>query len=332
MVADHPSGRPQGGVSVAHPRSALRVAISRGPRTAAAVASRCACARSVRALALAVLSATYAMAPCHAQTGDRSADKPCGELVKIATTANTTTSYALARPAADAALKPPVAVILLPGGGGHVDLDASACPRALTGNFLIRSLPQWHALGFVTALVDARSDHPGDEGLASLRGQPQHANDLGKLIDDLRARTGAAIWVIGTSRGTISAANAASRLGGSAAPDGLVLTSTVTFGSTSRQRSWVSQTVYDFPLDAIRAPTLIVGHAEDSCFRTPARDMDRVAGRIGAARKQVVTVTGGPGAAAAAGDACGGRSAHGFLAQESEVIAGIARFIRGERY
>ena len=328
MVADHQGGGTEGGVDIVDPRtgadtgSGLRGFDRPKPRSFMRHIAR----------ALAVVALCAAFAPCHAQTDDRSAEESCGELVRIATAANTTTSYALARPTAEAALKPPIAVMLLPGGGGHVDLDANACPRALLGNFLVRSLSRLHALGFITALVDARSDHPGDEGLAQLRGAAQHAADLGKLIADLRARTSAAVWVIGTSRGTISAANAASRLRGSAAPDGLVLTSTVTFGSASRLRSWVSQTVYDFSLDAIRAPTLIVGHADDGCLRTPASDMSRVASRIGAARKQVVTVTGGPGAAAAAGDACSGLSAHGFLDQEAEVIACIARFIRGERY
>ena len=332
MVADHSSGRPQGGVRVAHPRAVFSVTIGCAARAVSAVMSRFAQARSVRALALAVLSATFAMAPCHAQPIDRSADPRCGGLVKIATTANTTTSYALARPAADASLKPPIAVILLPGGGGHVDLDASACPRALIGNFLVRSLPQWHALGFITALVDARSDHAGEEGLAGLRGSAEHADDLGKVIADLRARTNAAVWVVGTSRGTISAANASSRLAGASAPEGLVLTSTITSGGGSRQRPWVRQTVFDLPLDAIRMPTLIVGHAEDACMRTPATDMNRIAGRIGATRKQVVTVSGGPGSKASADDACTGRTPHGFLDQEAEVITGIARFIRGERY
>jgi len=283
-----------------------------------------------RVLGAAALAAGMAIAPCQAQTGDR--DKPCGDLVKIATHANTTTSYALARPAAEAALKPPIALILLPGIGGHIDLDASGCPRALLGNFLVRSLPEFHASGFITALVDARSDHFGDEGLAGLRASPQHADDLGKLIADLRARTSAAVWLIGTSRGTISAANAASRLTGASAPDGVVLTSTVTSGGNSRQRPWVSQTVYDFQLAAIRVPTLIVGHSDDTCIRTPPGDMNRVAERIAATRKQVVTVTGVPGGAAGDGDPCSGRTAHGFLGQEAEVIVGIGRFIRGARY
>lgn len=281
-----------------------------------------------------MLSVLWLIAPCHAQTQSRASGKPCGELVTIATHANTTTRYALARPAGDdARSKPPVAVVLLAGGGGHLDLDANGCPRALIGNFLVRSLPLFHAQGFVTALVDTPSDHAGDEGLGGFRADAQHADDLGKVIADLRARTNAAIWIIGTSRGTISASNAASRLAGAAAPDGLVLTSAITVGSSSRQFAWTRQTVFDLALDAIRMPTLIVGNAADACLRTPASQMNGIAERIGATRKQVVTVTGGPGggAAVASLDACAGRTPHGFLGQEAEVIGGIARFIRGER-
>jgi hypothetical protein len=46
-------------------------------------------------------------------------------------------------------------------------------------------------------------------------------------------------------------------------------------------------------------------------------------------------VNGGPGVAAGTQvsiDACLGRSPHGFIEQEAEVAAGIARFIRGGRY
>ena len=290
-------------------------------------AQRIAC--GAKALVVAVL-AIVVNAPSRAQTD--AANPSCGEPVTVATHANTATRYALARPGTNAAFKPPIALVLLPGRSGHIDLDASGCPRALLGNFLVRSLAYFHALGFITALVDARSDHLGDEGLAGLRAGAQHADDLGKVIADVRARTSAAIWIIGTSRGTISAANAAARLAGASAPDGLVLTSPLSAGAFSRQRPWVSQSVFDFALDTIRVATLIVGHSEDACIRTPPSQMDRIAGRIGASRKQVVTVTGGPGVAAGASDPCAGRTAHGFLEQEAEVIAGIARFIRGERY
>ena len=258
----------------------------------------------------------------------------CGEVATIQTHARTTTRYAFERPTS-----PPqgqaIAVVLLPGGGGHLDLDAQGCPRALKGNSLVRSIPHFRDLGLATALVDSPSDYTGDDGLAGFRTSSEHAEDLGKVIADVRARAGGAVWLVGTSRGTLSAASAASRLSGPSAPDGIVLTSAVTSGAQSRQKPWVSQTVFDVSLDRIRVPFLIVGHAADTCARSPASAMERVAARIGGTRKQVVTVTGGPGTPTgpqASIEACVGRAPHGFIEQEAEVAAGIARFVRGGRY
>ena len=253
----------------------------------------------------------------------------CGDVVSIGTHEGSTTRYARASQRAGQAL---AALVLLPGGGGHLDLDEAGCPRALTGNSLVRSLPLFQAEGFVTVLVDAPSDHPGEDGLAGFRITTQHADDVGRVITDVRARTGLPVWVLGTSRGAISAANAAARLSGRAAPDGVVLTSPVTYGSRGN-KAWVAQSVFDLPLQDIKVPALVVGHAADQCLRSPARLNGDVASRFSSVRKQVVTVTGGPGSPATTGiDACQGRSPHGFIEQEAEVAGGIARFIRGADY
>ncbi len=55
--------------------------------------------------------------------------------------------------------------------------------------------------------------------------------------------------------------------------------------------------------------------------------MGKITARIGGARERVVTVTGGPGYPGPVSlEACEGRSPHGFVEQEAEVAAGIARF------
>jgi hypothetical protein len=51
-----------------------------------------------------------------------------------------------------------VALILLIGGGGGIDLDEKGCPRELSRNVLMRMRPAFHRAGFATALVDAPSD------------------------------------------------------------------------------------------------------------------------------------------------------------------------------
>jgi hypothetical protein len=288
----------------------------------------------IRALMLAALSVEAMTATCAAQSRGAGSAGDCGEVVTIPTHDRTTTRYALARPTASTTGEP-IAVVLLPGGGGHLDLDAQGCPRALKGNSLVRSIPNFRDLGFVTALVDSPSDRVGEDGLAGFRSSSQHAEDLGKVIADVRTRANGLVWIIGTSRGTISAANTASRLSGPSAPDGLVLTSAVTSGARSAAKPWVSQTVFDLPLDKVRVPVLVIGHAADTCARTPPGSMDTITARTNGAREQVVTVTGGPGSPTglqAGIDACLGRSPHGFIEQEAEVATGIARFIRGGKY
>lgn len=257
----------------------------------------------------------------------------CGEVVAVETHDRSTTRYVLAHPKDVPVEGGRIALVLLAGSGGHLNLDEQGCPRALTGNSLVRSLPYFHTAGLITALVDAPSNHTGSEGLGGFRVSTQHANDLGKVIADVRERTRAFIWLVGTSRGSISAVNAAARLTGPSAPEGVVLTSALMLGTSGGRLIWTAHTVFDLPLEAIRLPVLVVGHTADRCLRSPANLMGRVVARTNGAREQVVVVTGGPGTPGAPDlGACEGLTPHGFTEQEAEVAAGIARFVRGGSY
>lgn len=257
----------------------------------------------------------------------------CGERVTLPTHDGSSMPYSLALPPAGAPQGARVALVLLAGGGGHVDLDEQGCARKLKGNSLVRSVPHFLAAGFATALVDATSDHTGEDGLGGFRIERAHAEDLGRVIADVRRRTGAAVWLAGSSRGSISAVNAAAHLAGPSAPDGIVLQSALMSGFRGGRKLWVAHTVFDLPLERIRVPVLIIGHAADKCSRSPPTLMPDLAARLAGARKQIVTVTGGPGWTGAVGtDACIGRAPHGFADQEAEVAAGIVRFIRGAAY
>lgn len=253
----------------------------------------------------------------------------CGELVSLPAHDGTTQRVSIASPAAAWG-----GVVLLAGGSGVIDLDDQGCAQALTGNSLVRGAPFLHAAGLITALVDAPTDlHRNPDGLAGFRADPRHAEDIGRVIAELRRRVNGPIWLVGTSRGTISAANAGARLAGATRADGVVLTSVLTAGNSRGQKPWVAQTVFDLPLASITAPVLLLGHADDLCVRTPPARMADVASRITSVRKQLVTVTGGPGGRGVAGvEACEGRSPHGFVGQEEDVLAGIVRFIRGAPY
>jgi hypothetical protein len=280
-------------------------------------------ARGIAALALCLFAATTQLA----------AQETCGEVVSIATHGRTTTAVSIGTPPASAPQDGRMALVLLPGGPGYAALDAKGCAQKLKGNSLVRSRDLFHSAGFVTALVDAPSDHRGEDGLGGFRMSAQHAEDIGKVIAAMRERTKLPVWLIGTSRGAISAVNAASRLAGPAAPDGLVLTSPVTSGRVGGRKAWVAQTVFSAKLDAIRVPVLVVAHAADTCIRTPPRLAGSIAAKTNGEREQTVTVTGGAGSGRGVSvEACEGRSPHGFIGQEAAVAAGIARFIRGRSY
>ncbi len=269
-----------------------------------------------------------------AASGAQTRPARCGQVVTVTTHEQTTTRYALSVPDATVAPEVPrMALVLLVGGDGHLKLSDEGCPKALKGNSLVRSIPLFRDAGFITALVDAPSDHQGEDGLGGFRAAAEHAQDLGTVIADVRARIQVPVWVVGTSRGSISAANAAARLTGANAPDGVVLTSALMWGTDRGRKAWTAQTVFDLPLESIHIPLLVLGHEQDKCMRSQPTHMDRIAQRVRSTQKQVVTITGGPGNPGPVDlSACEGSSPHGLIEQEAEVAAGIARFIRAGKY
>ncbi len=257
----------------------------------------------------------------------------CGEVVTLKTHGKTTAPISIAMPTESAPQEGRMVLVLLPGGPGYMALDAKGCARKLEGNSLVRSTKIFNAAGFVTVLVDAPSDHRGEDGLGGFRLSAQHADDIGKVITEMRERTKLPVWLIGTSRGAISAANAASRLSGPAAPDGLVLTSAVTSGKVGGRKAWVAQTVMGAKLEDIKMPVLVVAHAADKCIRTPPSLAGRIAARTNGRREQTIVISGGPGSRGGVSvEACQGSTPHGFTGQEGEVAGGIVRFIRGGKY
>lgn len=254
--------------------------------------------------------------------------KSCGELIELAGHNKTKLFYSLNSPDKASAV-----LVLLPGGPGFANLDAKGCARKLTGNSLVRTRDLFHAQSFATALVDAPSNYRGEDGLGGFRISPLHADDLGKIIADVRARTKMPVWLIGTSRGSISAANAASRLTGEQAPDGLVLTSPVTAGRVGGRKAWTAQSVFSVNLAAIKIPVLVVAHANDTCIRTPPALASSILNHTNGLREQAVIVKGGNAQRGAVSvDVCTGRTPHGFIGQEQEVTDGIVRFINGGSY
>ena len=216
--------------------------------------------------------------------------------------------------------QPPAAsVVLFPGGHGRLNLSPSGMGWG-TGNFLVRTRARFAEHGLLAAVVDSPSDQ-GTDGLWKFRTTEAHAQDVATVVAMLRERASVPVWLVGTSAGTISAANAAARRREPMA-SGLVLTSTVT--RTSRQLLY---SVEDVKLRDIAVPTLFVHHREDGCPSTPYADVGHTMKRLsGAPRVELLSFSGGDPPRSVA---CEAFSPHGFLGIEEQVVAAIANWIKG---
>jgi hypothetical protein len=232
-------------------------------------------------------------------------------VVDLQTRPGATLRLLLLRPA-----DPQGSVILFAGGHGVLALRPDGTIGWGAGNFLVRSRRFFARAGLVTAVVDAASDlQGGGAGKAGYRVSAEHAEDVRAVIAHLRAIRGPVV-LVGTSRGTISAASAGARLreGG---PDGIVLSSSVTQGRGSLQ---------ELSLGRIKAPVLLVHHREDPCRATPFGDVGWLRGALsGSSGVDVHPVTGG---GPQRGDPCEAHSHHGFVGIEREVVDVIADWVK----
>ena len=212
---------------------------------------------------------------------------------------------------------PPVAsVILLSGGEGVVSLNRYG-PSWKHGNFLVRARDLFAEEALLVAVLDVPSDR--SSGYGSFRVSKEHARDVAAVIAALKALAPVPVWLVGTSKGTVSAAFVAGRLwqGG---PDGIVLTSSI----TDRSRE-TADTVLDADLDEIRVPVLIVHHKQDRCVVTRYNTARLLPGQLKKApRKEFMGFEGG----LSVGDPCESFAYHGYNGIEREVVHAIAVWIK----
>jgi len=212
--------------------------------------------------------------------------------------------------------KPVVAsLILFAGGDGNLRLGDDGRPGSLGKNFLVRTRAAWVAQGFQVAVVDAPSDRV-DQGITAgdFRSSSEHAADIAAVIGFLRQQAPVPVWLVGTSRGTTSAAAVGIRLRDRV--DGLVLTSTI-----DRARGNVA----DLALDRLDKPVLLIQHKQDACQASRPDALQPVVDKLSAARpKELIAVDGGNNS----GDACQAMAYHGYNGIEDRVIAQAADWVR----
>lgn len=233
------------------------------------------------------------------------------ELVTLPTRESVTQSFLLTPPDNG---QPAAAAILFPGSWGHIRLRReNGAIKLGEGNFLVRSRQMFVDAGVTTAVLDTPSDQP--QGMQDwFRLGDKHAADIAKVVDELKRRfPGVPVFLVGTSRGSVSAAAVARALGDSVS--GVVLTSSM----TTAARSGPGLSGFDYA--TIKTPVLLMHHTEDSCAYTPYRDARRIAQ---AQHYPLISVSGGK---PATSDPCEAFSAHGFLGKEPETVEAMVNWM-----
>jgi len=210
-------------------------------------------------------------------------------------------------------------VVLFPGSGGSIQLRTeNGQPKFNQGNFLVRSRAEFVKRGVVAAIVDAPSDQQGGWGMGDeFRLGVAHFTDMSVLVEDVGKRfPGVPLFLVGTSRGTISAAALGARLGQRIG--GAVLTSTM-FRQTSRKSKEPGPGLSKFDFATIKIPMLFAHHVSDQCEVTPYNDAARLSDTY-----PLITVYAG---ASPQSGPCDAFSQHGFLGKESETVEEIVNWM-----
>lgn len=214
-------------------------------------------------------------------------------------------------------LEPKAAVVLLPGRHGGLQIFPNGSMKWGDGNFLVRTRQLFAERGLMVAVVDAPSDRQSPPYLGGFRQTPEHAADLKAVIAWLRENSKAPVWLVGTSRGTQSAAYVATELSGPEGPDGVVLTSTIVIDDKRRP-------VPAMPLGKIRVPVLVVHHEQDGCSLCSFSEVPTLMEKLAnTPRSKLLSFKGGQNK----GDPCEAFAYHGFNGLEPEVVQQVAAWV-----
>jgi len=208
-------------------------------------------------------------------------------------------------------------LVLLPGGQGGIGrIGSDGWPDG--GNFLVRSAPLFAASGFNLAIMTRPSDMETMD--YDFRISKAHIDDIRRTVVQVRQKFHAPVWLVGTSRGTVSAVAAMIAMRDEGLIDGIVLTSSVT---NLKKRPGAVPTQ---DLDRITVPVLVLHHENDACdVCRPSEVGNILRGLKNAPIKKLVMVNGGSGAE---GNPCEGTHYHGYIGMEKEAVAVIADWIR----
>lgn len=215
--------------------------------------------------------------------------------------------YVMTHPQATATL------VLLPGGDAGTGKVVDGQPTSK--NFLVRSRALFAAQQFNVIVVFRASDMQRLD--YDYRVSPTHVQELAAVVRHAKQLSDAPVWLVGTSRGTVSG-TAATVAWPQGTVQGLVLTSSVT---SHKPGAIATQAI-----GKIAVPTLVVHHKQDACKICLPHEAARITeGLKSAPIKTFIMVEGG---SDPVGDPCDALHWHGFIHHEKETVQLITHWIQ----
>jgi hypothetical protein len=240
------------------------------------------------------------------------------ELVTIPTRSGVTESYLFIRNPPSAT--PKVLVIAFVGGSGVVGMAGKETPLKFSPatNFLIRIRNDLVDADFAEVVVDAPSDNQGPLGMSDeFRLGPDHLTDIRAVLADIKKRfPDARIYLVGHSRGTVSAAALAAKLGN--AVQGVILMSTI----TNRDKHGPALSTFNFA--SIKIPVLLVHHRNDGCAPNPYYNAERLSKSF-----PLISVSGGD---PPQSGPCDSQAAHGYWGKDAPVAQAMKNWMLGRDF
>lgn len=238
------------------------------------------------------------------------------EIVTLSARPNVTQSYFLAQ-----VPKTPQAIaVLFVGSEGKIQLRTEGDQIKFFGkNFLVRVRAEFVNRNVITAIPDVPSDQTKAGMVDEFRLGEQHYTDISTVVADLRKRfPDLPVFLIGTSRGSVSAAPLGRAFGDEIA--GIVLTSSMFLADRN------GRGLSGFDYSKIRVPVLIVHHIGDACVYTPHNEARKIAENR---KYPLITVNGGK---PPESGPCDPFSRHGFFGKEVPTVDAIVNWILKKPY
>lgn len=207
-------------------------------------------------------------------------------------------------------------VILLPGGGGDLGLNASGQVTSpqMADNFTVRTRSLFVDAGYSTIVLDTASDVINLISPSSRDSIANNRDDVVAVAATLKKESKLPLWVVGTSASSWRLVLMTPRLQSEVGISGIALTATVVGKSE----------MYWKAVEQITVPVLVVHHRNDACFYSKPEAIQPLLDALKVPAKKVVWIEGGN----SQGDVCHEWAHHGFNGKEADAVGSILSWMK----